>query len=613
MPDHIESRWQRRTVLAAAAACCVPVMPAFASMVAAGAAAPDFTLRTLDGPNLRLQEQRGQVVLVNFWATWCGPCQKEIPNIKRNYDKYHEQGFEVVGVNLDQQRADLDRFVAVQPLPWSTVVDADAFAEKCGVESIPFVVLIGRDGRVLDLHVRGESLGVRLAQLFNPEGKDAPPDDAKDVQPAAKQPAEAKPAEKPADKEPAAKEPAAKDGAAVGPRRGTAHGFVGSDAFVADPPVTKPTAKAAPGKSNRAAKPAAAEVAPAQEKTVAEGAAGGPKLPDVNPYAPRADLKPLELVEFLDKMLDKPRSIQSRPGFSDAIVMAADRLMASAEATDKYKLIAINAKIDVLHRKALDGDDKADDQLAALVESLGSDERPAVVKAVRFLRLERKAVKTDSSEEGEIVKVLAEVKEYCGQEKLEARHLRLASNTVRLINKLENADTREKHFAEFGALFGKSGDKTLARYGKKLATPPEAKESDLVGKPIELAGRTLSGDEFQWAKYRGKVVLVDFWATWCGPCIREMPNVRALHEKYAARGFDIVGVSLDQDLDALAEFNNEHKLPWETLAGEETQELAKRYGVRGIPTMMLIDKEGKVVAVAHRVDELASKLEQLLK
>jgi thiol-disulfide isomerase/thioredoxin len=222
-------------------------------------------------------------------------------------------------------------------------------------------------------------------------------------------------------------------------------------------------------------------------------------------------------------------------------------------------------------------------------------------------------MQAETKEAAEIQELLGDVRDFCRQEKLEGKHLRLASHTVRLINELADDDQREKLFTEFGGLFAKSGDKTLARYGKKLAEPSGGGDSELVGKPIELAGKTLGGEEFQWAKYRGKVVLVDFWATWCGPCIRELPNVRAVYEKHKAKGFDIVGVSIDQDLDALQAFNDQHKLPWVTLAGEETQDLAKRYGVRAIPTMMLVDKEGKVVGVAHRVEELAGKLEALLK
>jgi thiol-disulfide isomerase/thioredoxin len=138
-------------------------------------------------------------------------------------------------------------------------------------------------------------------------------------------------------------------------------------------------------------------------------------------------------------------------------------------------------------------------------------------------------------------------------------------------------------------------------------------ESDLVGKPLELVANTFEGNPFNWEKYRGKVVLVDFWATWCGPCRKELPNVIALREKLKDQGFEVVGVSVDKDLDVLATFFEEHQHPWETLAGEEAQELADKYGVRGIPTMMLVDQKGIVVAVAHSSGALRPHAEKLLK
>src|SRR5215813_7797682 len=64
--------------------------------------APDFALRSLDGPNLRLQEQRGRVVMVNFWATWCGPCRVEMPHLARLYEKYRASGFQLLGINIDE-------------------------------------------------------------------------------------------------------------------------------------------------------------------------------------------------------------------------------------------------------------------------------------------------------------------------------------------------------------------------------------------------------------------------------------------------------------------------------------------------------------------------------
>ena len=129
----------------------------------------------LDGKPFDWAPYKGKVVLIDFWATWCRPCLEEIPNILDNYEKYHDQGFEVVAVNIDDDPADVVEFFARQgDLPWKTVVSNNpdaagpesAMATKCGVMSIPFVILVGRDGNVEALHVRGPELGERLAANF---------------------------------------------------------------------------------------------------------------------------------------------------------------------------------------------------------------------------------------------------------------------------------------------------------------------------------------------------------------------------------------------------------------------------------------------------------------
>ena len=115
--------------------------------------APDFTLKSAGGPNLRLQEQRGRVVMINFWATWCGPCRVEMPHLNRLYDKYRSAGFQLLGVNIDEDPAKAQALATKLGLQFPVLFDADKRVSKLyDLTTMPSTVLVDRDGRVRHVH-----------------------------------------------------------------------------------------------------------------------------------------------------------------------------------------------------------------------------------------------------------------------------------------------------------------------------------------------------------------------------------------------------------------------------------------------------------------------------
>jgi peroxiredoxin len=136
----------------------VSTLLSFAAFAAAAtvtpmAPAPDFTLKSAEGRNLRLQEQRGQVVLVNFWASWCGPCKVEMPHLNKLHEKYRASGVTLLGVNIDDDARHGAATAAKWGVKFPVLLDADKRVTKLyDLGSMPATVLIDRDGKVRFLH-----------------------------------------------------------------------------------------------------------------------------------------------------------------------------------------------------------------------------------------------------------------------------------------------------------------------------------------------------------------------------------------------------------------------------------------------------------------------------
>ena len=150
---------------------------------------------------------------------------------------------------------------------------------------------------------------------------------------------------------------------------------------------------------------------------------------------------------------------------------------------------------------------------------------------------------------------------------------------------------------------------------ESLETKMKADARVAIGSPFPtFAEKDVNGQPLDLAAYKGKVVLIDFWATWCGPCVEELPNVIAAYAKYHAKGFEIIGISLDKDRATLLAFLKEKNITWQQYFDGKGWEnkLSSSYGIESIPATFLLDGEGKIIAKDLRGEALDQKLATLL-
>ena len=132
----------------------------------------ELTMKDMEGREVKLSQwaEKGNYVLVDFWASWCGPCRQEMPNVIQNYERYHAKGFEIVGVSFDQKKDSWVAAVQQIGMRWPQMSDLKgwqcAASDIYGVRSIPASVLLDPQGKIIAIDLRGKALGAKLKEIY---------------------------------------------------------------------------------------------------------------------------------------------------------------------------------------------------------------------------------------------------------------------------------------------------------------------------------------------------------------------------------------------------------------------------------------------------------------
>ena len=356
----------------------------------------------------------------------------------------------------------------------------------------------------------------------------------------------------------------------------------------------------------------------ADEPATPDSGTAAEEKEEKDPYAlPAEDASSQEVTLFMRRLgrMRPPELTQEGVlAHFNKIVGIIDQLMTRPIDERTYQ-IACTFKNEVFSVLRQFGDETAEERQREFVEKLTKDERPEIAALGRRFEFIGRMESIPALDDAERRQLIDDIAAYMQEGEIEGTHVGLAMQTAGILEQVspELAITAYNVFAKHVET---ATNPELAAIAPSMFGA--ARRLALPGNPIEIAGTTLAGEEFNITQYKGKVVLVDFWATWCGPCVQELPNVVDNYKKYHAKGFEVVGISLDDNPEALKSFFEENEVPWVTLfEPDETKRgfenpIAQHYGINGIPTVILVNQEGNVVSLEARGDRLGELLAELL-
>jgi thiol-disulfide isomerase/thioredoxin len=303
-----------------------------------------------------------------------------------------------------------------------------------------------------------------------------------------------------------------------------------------------------------------------------------------------------------------------------AIVKAADKILAS-QPTEQQEVDALRSKLQAYQLLAMVGAPDAAAKGLKLADELKHNKRPELAEMGEVIGFDFKMSSVpglDATQRRALVDALA-----VALKRKPQSFAQLAENLGRLLESLGDGENAAAAYAAFGEIFSQNLNEDIRAFGEVMKTGAVRRARLLAGDPIKVEGKTVDGAAFDIKQYKGKVVIVDFWATWCGPCLAELPNLKSIYKKYHDRGLEIVGVNLDKSASDLDKFLRDNDLPWKTLhnADPKAQDDEKKgfsdpnaefYGITGIPTIILIDRKGKVITLDARGEQLATLVDGLI-
>jgi thiol-disulfide isomerase/thioredoxin len=347
---------------------------------------------------------------------------------------------------------------------------------------------------------------------------------------------------------------------------------------------------------------------------------------------PARNYVPVRFTMMLGKVTTSERTMEYAPNPVTGWVLAAwvDKRFTEKGAPESVERVDVTRV--VLNEPSRDGDFKITFPSGALVTEHdgdrtkhflildNGDRRPADERAARawktpdpqFNELDAQIRRFGATTPAERRQILERLRDYVrGANASRLNTWLLVTGAARQLHLAEGPDAAVAYCREF------AGESDVCRQSlPRIAASIEGRErrQKILGSQILLTGTTTDGQNFVWSHYNNKVVLVKFWFTGCGPCIKDLPWLKELYESNKDRGFAAIGVSADADASQLVEFIEREKIPWQTIH-EPKQDPASnslRYNVSSFPTYFLVDRAGKVVFAGAHDEELEQAIAQEL-